>query len=539
MKSLFKKQWFVILGFTLAINFYITAQPKTKIVDPAEAKEHFVNRNYLFAMRSYSDLIKMEPKNVDYNYKLGICYLNTNIDKKQAIKYLEFVTKQKDFDNEAWFDLGRAYQCNNRFEDAIKAYTEYKKSARAKDMEKAEHQIEMCNNGKEFIKFPLNVTFENLGKEVNSEYPDYYPFVTADESFIVFTSRREDNIGGGVEVDGYYSSDIYSSVVVNGKWTKSKNIGAPINTRYDEQAVSLTSDGKNMIVYLDHIDSLGNIYICPENKRLFQKIIKLNDNVNSGFETSGSISADGNIIFFASDRSGGFGGTDIYMAKKLPNGQWALPQNLGPSINTKYNEDFPRLADDGKTLYFSSQGHSSMGDYDVFKAIWDQENNKWSESKNLGYPINNGDDNRNVSPTANEKVLYLSTVRDKGLGDLDIYRVTFNDDEQRYTIVSGYVLTGDTTKKAIEATITATNTKTNEEFTYVPTAQTGKYVMALNPGKYTITVDATGYRAFIDAIELFDKGSFKPEIKKDIQLVKKDAPQPGNPPTPNNTAPKK
>ena len=530
----------IVTNIFLFLLVFAMGQGKNKIVDPQEAKEHFANRNYLFAMKSYSDLVAKDPKNVDYNYKLALCYLNTNVDKKQAIKFLEFITKQKDPDNEVWFDLGRAYQYANRFEDAIKAYNEYKKSAKGKDIEKAEHQVEMCNNGKEFIKFPLNVTFENLGKEVNSEFPDYYPFVTADESFIVFTSRREENIGGGVEVDGYYSSDIYSSVVAKGIWTKAKNMGTPVNTRYDEQAVSMTSDGKNMLMYLDHIDSLGNLYICPENKRLFQKIIKLNNNVNAGFETSGSISADDNIIFFASERQGGYGGTDIYMAKKLPNGQWALPQNLGPNINTKYNEDFPRLADDGKTLFFASQGHSSMGDYDVFKAIWDEENNTWPAPKNLGYPINNGGDNRSVSPTSNEKVLYLSTVRDKGLGDLDIYRVTFNDDEQRYTIISGYVLTGDTINKKIEAIITATNMKTQEEFKYVPILQTGKYVMALNPGKYTITIEGSGYKMLIDAIDLFDKGSFKPEIKKDFQLVKEgiNPPATNNPPA-SNPAPKK
>jgi tetratricopeptide (TPR) repeat protein len=533
-----KKIILVIALVAANIGLY-KAQPKNKPGDPAEAKEHFTRGNYLFAMRSYTDLVKKDPKNIDYNYKLALCYLNTNVSKKQAIQYLEVVTKQKDADNEAWFDLGRAYQYANRFDDAIKAYTKYEESAKGKDQQKAERQLEMCKNGKELSKFPLNVTFENLGKEINSEYPDYYPFITADESFIVFTSRREENLGGGVEVDGYYSSDIYLSTVKNGIWTKAKNVGAPVNTRYDEQAVSLTSDGKNMIVYLDHIDSLGNLYIAPENKRNFQKLIRLNDNVNSkSLETSGSITVDGNILFFASDRPGGFGGTDIYMSKKLPNGLWALPQNLGPSINTKYNEDFPRLADDGRTLYFSSQGHSSMGDFDVFKAIWDEENNKWSAPKNLGFPINDGGDNRSISPTANEKVIYLSAVRDKGFGDLDIYRVTYNDAEQRYTVIAGYVMNADTANKKIEATITATDMKTKKEYTYTPTAESGRYVMALNPGKYTITIESPGHKLFIDAIELFDMASFKSEISKNFQLLKEGTSN--TIPPQNNTAnPKK
>ena len=172
---------------------------------------------------------------------------------------------------------------------------------------------------------------------------------------------------------------------------------------------------------------------------------------------------------------------DIYMSKKLPNGLWAMPQNLGPNINTKYREDFPHLAIDGKTLFFSSQGHSSMGDFDVFKVIWDTENNTWSEPKNLGYPVNTTADNRNISFTADDRVGYISALRDGGFGDLDLYRVTFNE-EQRYSIVTGYVLTGDSINKKVEATIFATDTKTQEELTYTPTIDNGKYVMALAPG---------------------------------------------------------
>ena len=249
-----------------------------------------------------------------------------------------------------------------KFDDAIKAYNKYKVGLKGEELERVDHQIETCQNGKEYVKNPVNVTFTNLGKEVNSEFPDYYPFVTLDESFLVFTSRRKENIGGAIEVDGYYSSDIYSSRPVNDVWTKAINMGPPVNTRLDEQAVSLSPDGQQMMMYIDHIDSLGNIYSSMNKAGKFMKMKKLNSNVNSDFETAGSISPDGNVIFFASKRDGGLGETDIYMARKLPNGNWALAQNLGSKINTKYREDFPQIAPDGKTLYFSSQGHAGMGE---------------------------------------------------------------------------------------------------------------------------------------------------------------------------------
>ena len=492
--------------------------------EPEDAEEHFKHTNYLMALPIYKELIKRDPRNIDFNYNAGMCYLNTNINKSLAIPYLELITNMAGakFDNEVWFDLGKAYQYSLRFDDAIKAYGRYKEGAKNKDVTKAERQIEMCSNGKELVKYPVNVTFENMGKEVNSEFPDYYPLVTKDESFIVYTSRRKENIGARLEFDGYYPSDIYSSTVKDGKWAKAVNIGRPVNTLYDEQAVGMSSDGTKIIVYIDHIDSLGNLYMSElrKDKGAFQKIKRLNENVNSGLERTGSLSPDGEIIFFASDRKEGYGETDLYMCRKLPNGQWAKVQSLGPNVNTQYREDFPFLAEDGKTLYFSSEGHSSMGDYDLFKTIWNEEDNTWSKPVNLGYPVNTPDEDRCISFTANNRIGYVSASRSGGYGDLDIYRILFNESDQRYAIVSGYVLTGDSIHKEVTAVITATDIQTKQEQTFIPVKHSGKYVMALTPGKYAINIEAAGYKQFIDAIVIYDMGSFQPETDKNFKLEK-------------------
>ncbi|MCX6297004.1 MAG: hypothetical protein NTX97_13265, partial [Bacteroidetes bacterium] len=210
-----------ILFFAFAFLLFgsVSSQPKTsKIIDPEDAKEHFSHNNFLFAIPAYKQLLKQEPKNADYNYKLGICYLYTNINKTLAIPYLEFASKSPKAEKQVMFHLGLAYQYASRFDDAIKAYNTYKTALKGEELEKVEHQIETCENGKEYVKHPVNVTFQNLGKEINSEFPDYYPFVPANESFVIFTSRRKENVGGQVEVDGYYSSDIYMSVPVNDVW---------------------------------------------------------------------------------------------------------------------------------------------------------------------------------------------------------------------------------------------------------------------------------------------------------------------------------
>lgn len=489
-------------------------------LDPREANEHFEHHNYLTALRSYKELLKRDPDDIDYNYKVALCYLNTHLDKTQAIQYLEKITKKGKGDNEVWFYLGNAYQYANRFDDAIKAYSTFKEKAAKKDIQRADRAIETCYNGKQFVKFPLNVTFENLGKDVNSEFSDYYPFATQNESFLVFTSRRKGGKSNVLEMDGLYPSDIYVTTIKDGNWIKATNIGGPVNTPFDEQTVGLSPDGSSMTVYIDHIDSLGNIYISNYLNGKFQKLSKLNNNVNSGFETSGCVSDNGQIIFFASERSGGLGGTDLYMAKKLPNGQWAIPQNLGKTINTQYNEDFPHFSEDGQTLYFASQGHSSMGGFDIFKSVYNSENNTWTEPKNLGYPINTSDDNYTISFTEKERSAYVSISRDGGMGDLDIWRMRFNDSDQRYTLVSGYVNSSDSLAPKNDLLITAINLSTKEEFRFTPIPKSGKFVMALEPGRYSVSVEGKGFSTLTENITILDKGSFQPEIRKNFLLIK-------------------
>lgn len=499
---------------------FVYAQPPRAGVEPEDAAEHWKHRNYPLALAAYKALYAKDSKNVDYNYRIAVCYLSTNVNKKEAVKYLEFVTKQPKQEPDSWFYLGEAYRHAHRFDDAIKAYQTAKtKQTGKEDQAKAEHAIEYCNNAKALMKFPLQVTFENLGKEVNSEYPDYYPFVTSDELSLVFTSRRKGNIGAAqVEVDGYYSSDIYRSASMNGAWQKSKNAGPTVNGNYDEQCVGLSCDGNWMTVYIDNIDNAGDIYQSQYN-RSFAKPVKLNDNVNKGFETSGALSPDGNIIFFASRREGGQGDLDLWMARKLPTGAWALAQNL-TMLNTPYNEDFPFMAPDGKTIYFASQGHNSMGGFDIFTSTWNEEDNTWSPPKNLGYPINNTEDNRTISFTENNRIAYISAYREGGLGDLDIYRVVFNDVQQEsYTLVTGQVLTPDSTK-SLDALITVTNAKNQQDMgTYKPVPSNGKFVLALPPGKYVLNVEAAGYKTLIDNVLVFDIAAI-PEIKKNLILTK-------------------
>lgn len=527
MKTLKKRViQFVLIFITNLICTHLSAQGKpkqAKFVDPREAKEHFSHGNFLAAIPVYKELLKKDPNDVDYNHKIGICYLYTNINKTLAIPYLEKASKSGKADNRVWKDMGLAYQYGSKFDDAIKAYTTYKATAPSKEIEEIDHRIETCENGKEYVKHPVNVTFQNLGMNVNSQYPDYYPLVPENESFVIFTSRRKGNIGASqVEVDGYYSSDIYISLPSNDQWGKPKNMGGMVNTALDEQAVGLTPDGQTMLMYIDHIDSSGNIYSSANKAGAFQRMKKLNENVNGFFETAGSITKDGNIIFFASQRPGGEGETDIYMARKLPNGNWAQAQNLGNKVNSRYKEDFPEIAPDGKTLYFSSQGHAGMGDFDLFKTVWDEPTNTWSEPKNLGYPVNSVGDDRSISFTENNRIAYISAVREGGFGDLDLYRIKFNDAADRYTVLLCNVVGSDSAKlKDAAVTVIKANDPDPEPYIYTPNSKTGKFIMAFTPGKYQISIQAKGYKTYSDFINIFDFGApNQNETKKTFILQK-------------------
>ena len=505
-----------------------------KYVDPREAGSFYKDGNYLAAMKGFKELIKDNPTNVEYHYKLGMCYLNSNVDKGMAVQYLEWITKQGKCDNDVWFQLGRAYHYANKFNEAIKAFTKFKEKATDAEKVKADKQIEECNNGIQLTRYPLNVSFENIGKNINSPYPDYYPFVSSDESILIFTTRRPGGPSQQPEVDGYYSSDIYISHAVNGVWQKAKSIGTQINTLDDEEAVGLNPSANELVIYLDHIDDLGDIYYSERKGNTFSKPVKYNQAINSGFESSGSVSPDGNELFFASLRPGGYGETDIYMAKKLPNGQWATPQNLGPKVNSPYKEDFPWLDVDGTTLYFSSQGHSTMGDFDVFKTQWlNTDSNSWSAPQNLGFPVNTSGDDRCISFTSNHRIAYISRVHPDGFGDFDIYRIIFHDN-QRYAIVRGRIITGDSTRP-VEATITATDSKNKDSqpLLFKP-AKNGHYIMALLPGTYDISIESQGLPTLKDKIIVMDLSSFQPETVKDFSLVPQEPQQQQTPPPTND-----
>jgi hypothetical protein len=487
------------------------------------AEQFFEYGNYEDALEEYLLLLEATPGNVEYSYRIAVCYLNSNIDKSLALSYLQAVVTQPEFDKNTYYLLGRAYHYSYEFDKAIAAYELFKQGGDGTDENLADinKQIEYCQNAKELMKFPLDVSFENLGDGINTAYADYYPFVPVDESFVVFNSKRDD--GAMLLENGQYISNIYMSKVINGKFGKATKVSDIINSNDGvEEIIGLTSGGEKALMYFDNIHGMGDLFIGDIVNGNFDKPKKLPKTVNSKFsEIAASINAAGDQIYFASDRPGGLGGTDIYVTRKLPNGKWGPPQNAGPVVNTAQDEDFPNLSPDGDALYFSSKGHTSMGGYDIFKASWDAGKRKWTGVRNLGYPINTPQDNTNFRVSASGKYGYVTALREGGYGDLDLYRVNFNTVDERQTVISGILKIGDSKANLDDIYISVMDLDTDQEYgSYLPNPKSMRYVIILPKGKFNLLVEIPGFEPWSEDFEILDKNSYRSHISKDIVLKK-------------------
>lgn len=514
-----------LLLILFTVNSFLFIPAFAQQGDPKVANDLLSQGNFEVALEEYLLLLEDDSANSTYNYRAAVCYLNSNIDKSKAIPHLQKVLEAGKFDNNTYYLLGRAYHYANKFDDAIRMFGKYTEAGGGTAATEADvnKQIEYCLNAKELMKFPQNVKFENLGPSINTVYPDYYPFVPTDESFIVFNSRRDD--GSEKLPNGSFAANVYFSAVTNGEFEKAIQVQKNINTKEgNEEVIGLSAKGDIMLLYYENKISNGNIFIAREvSEKEFGTPVILESSINSrDHEIAATISKDGTTIYFASDRAGGLGGTDIYVSRKLPVGGWGPPQNLGPGVNTEWDEDFPNISPDGQTLYFSSKGHTSMGGYDIFTAAFNPATKNFENVRNLGYPLNTVNDDLNFRASENGRHGYIAAIRPGGAGDYDIYRVTLLDVEPRYTIIKGTVKNSDAAKKITDIFISVTDKKTGEIYgDYLPNFNTMRYVMILPPGEYNVMVDASGFKPISENIKILDKSSFQAEIDKDIVLSPK------------------
>ena len=499
-----------------------------------EANTNIRFKNYSTALNSLLKINAVDSTNANINYLIGICYLNSHFNKSNAINYLikslkntsvnykENNYKETNAPINAYFYLAKAYHVNYQFNKALEYYNAYKSLIPVQDsliQKNLEYDILLSKNGLEIVKETLQLFIENIGSQINSNFDEHTPVLTADESTMIFTSRRKGSTGNLLDNDGRFFEDIYISEKKDGKWQEPENIGEPINTSGHEASIGLSADGQELFIYRDDFGD-GNIYVSKRDSNKWTKPIKLSTNINStANETHASVSADGTTLYFVSDRKGGFGGKDIYFSKRLPNGEWSLAKNIGDKINTPYDEEGTFIHPDGFTLYFSSKGHNSMGGYDLFYSEL-QNDETWSKPKNMGYPINTTEDDVFYVLSADGKRAYYSCYKENGLGGKDIYRMNLLSlPERSLAVITGVVRkkSSDIVPKDIEITVTDSESGVKIG-SYKPNKQTGRYTLILLQNKeYIISCEAKGCVFNNEIIKIPNNSSFY-EINKPIEL---------------------
>ncbi|MBL4652125.1 MAG: PD40 domain-containing protein [Flavobacteriales bacterium] len=494
---------------------------------------------YALALPMWLKLHKQDPDNYNVNYKIGICYYNEPTEEIKGLPYLRKAAKgiSKNYDPfmfsetkakpDALYYLAHLYHIEYELDSAINYFNKFIETVSKKHIlaDNAHRQIEQCNNAKEQIKHPVDVKIVNLGITINSPYSEHSPVLSLDETEIVFTSRRlrkdSSNIRYKDMHDGHYYEDIYIAYKdEHGQWGEPQLINID-RVNHHLATIGLSPDNQSLYVYHDE-EGNGNIYqstLIAEEKWSRPEPVSSEINSNDDEEHM-SISVDGNSLYFTSNRKGGMGGSDIYVCKKLPNGEWSKAQNIGAPINTPYDDESPFFHPDGVTLHFSSEGHNSMGGFDIFESTL-QTDGTWSEPKNVGYPINSThNDIYFVTSPDGKRGYYSSYGGGDSYGDQDIYMVLKDDAiEKELTLLKGIITVaqGDTLPGNI--IINVTDNETGQLIAKSkPSMRNGSFVFIIPPGKnYNISYEINGKDFYNENIYV-PMGSQYQEIEKEILL---------------------
>ncbi|HHG84713.1 MAG TPA: hypothetical protein ENJ82_08180, partial [Bacteroidetes bacterium] len=471
------------------------------------AKEHLSFEEYEAAIPQIEELLKEDSRNAYYNFWMGKA-LYLTYRKNQALPFFEITGEvNADVDKEFHHYYGLALHYSLRFDHAI---TEYRKDLERYDPDSDEfrnvnNRISQCVYAKKLTRKKESelVKIKNLGDRINTEFSEHSPVISADKSVLIFTARRPDSRGADPD-SYYYDEDIYVSHNEGGKWSEAENIGLPINSKGHDATISLTADGKKLYIYRHKRD--GGLYVTDfdEAGKKWKEPKKVVKPLNTKYyEASICQSADSSMLFFTSDRPGGYGGLDIYMVKKEGD-KWGKPENVGPMINTPFNEDAPFIHPDNRTLYYSSNGPNGMGGYDIFVTELDDNKENWLVPLNMGPPINTPDDEIYFVLSADGLDGYYTSGKEGGMGEKDIYEIKFpyfHYPKRQYVVEIVGIVQDANSLDTIPSVVRLIDVEDDEVIdSMVTNASLGRYSFAVEPERaYSLEVVANGYDAVNDS----------------------------------------
>lgn len=455
------------------------------------------------AVESFQNAIKEEPNFITAWIYLGDTYRNMHNDSMAVETYLRALEIQPDINSVYYQRLAEAEGNIGRYADAVEHIDIFLQDPDVKGSLRnlAVHQKSNYAFAKDAVLNPVEFNPENMGPEVNSDFPEYFPSISVDGSVLVMTRRIDDVISMGPgDARPIDNEEFFISHYENGSWSTAENMGPPVNTKLNEGAQSISADGRFLFfTSCDNLETgygscdlyysyrVGDQWTAPENCGTI---------INTGeWESQPSITADGRELFFSSARHGSVGSYDIWSAKMGDDGYWEEPVNLGNVINTPYSEQCPFIHPDGKTLYFSSEGHPGMGSADLFYATRDEAGN-WSKPKNLGYPINTSNREISLSVSADGKTAFFSSDRDKAPNDLDIFTFQLPEQVQADPVTwVRAIVTDARTKLPLKANVQLVDIATgNTIVTSTSDPTNGEFLIVLPVGKdYGLYVQREGY----------------------------------------------
>lgn len=465
------------------------------------AENHFSVGNYVSAYPLLKQLEEASTKKSAVRYMLAITEMKYKSNYAASINLFEAIKinyTQDDYPVELHNLLGYSYHVEYQFDSAIKSYKKYRTLIGKEEniLKVINRKIETSKNAQRFFKSPENYELKNLWVRVNSSWSDYAPVISADETSLIFTSKRGSGMNSEPDFEGDYYSDLYIAKKNRAnEWDYARLMDRKVNSNYGDVSSCLTSDGQNLYLYQTNKSNKdGSIYKTNLNGRSWTKPEFIGKGVGDiKFNQNVSISSDEQTLYFISENKSGSGGKDIYRSIKTKDGNWGEAENLGVKVNSEYDEESPFIHPDGKTLFFSSKGHNTMGGYDVFKTEFNGK--EWSEPKNMGFPLNSTKDDLHFVLSANGQNGYFSSFRKDGSGKEDIYIVKMPDSNIPLTMIRGKILCSDLLKP-LNVIIKVRDVETNEfiRHVYKPNPETGKYLIILPPGKnYDMIISTEGY----------------------------------------------
>ncbi len=418
------------LALTAAASSPALAQSTRK--DLKTGNKLFDLENYRASIPYYERVLAKDPNNATALFRAGVAYLS--FDKEKASDYIYKAQKIKpkvSKDIEYW--LGQVDHLNYNFDEAITHYQAYNATLKKRNdsrREEVAQLIQHSKNAKVLFNQPKDIFVKNLGPTVNTQYSEHSPVISSDDKTLIFTSRGEQVTGSdvkkkGLAADGEYFEDIFETKRIDAdNWEKPRSLSGVLNSKGHDASIQLFDNDTKLLMYRSDQD--GDIFMSEKTGGDWTAPKRLNDNVNSKYyEGDAYITPDGSTLYFSTGKYSEDGSLDLYYSTRTPGGDWGPAKSLGGAINTKYDEDSPYLSSDGKTLYFSSRGHNTMGNYDIFKSQYDEAGHKWGRPENMGYPINTPDADSYYRLAPDGSYAYLSSYRIGGYGEKDIYTINY------------------------------------------------------------------------------------------------------------------